>query len=96
MSTGGDGERPDMRRSIERDARRHVRREPSAATFWRSLSLLGAVGWSIALPAAGGALLGHYIDGRAGTGVRFTLMLLTGGVLLGGALAWHALGRGRE
>ena len=97
MASGGDGgERPDMRRSIERDARRHARREPTAATFWRSLSVLGTVGWSIALPAAGGALLGHHLDTRLGTGVRLTLILLTAGVLVGGVLAWHALGRDRE
>ena len=84
-----------MRRSIERDARRHDRREPSGAAFWRSLSLLGVVGWSIALPAAGGAWLGHRLDAWAGTGVRFTLMLLTVGVLLGTAIAWRALHRGR-
>jgi len=93
---GDDGERPDMRRSVERDARRHARREPTAATFWRSLSVLGTVGWSIALPAAGGALLGHHLDARFGTGVRFTLMLLAGGVLLGAILAWNVLARGRE
>ena len=95
MTVGGDGERPDMRRSVERDARRHERREPPAAAFWRSLSLLGVVGWSIALPAVGGAWLGHAIDVRLGTGVRFTLMLLTLGVIVGGVLAWRTLHRER-
>jgi ATP synthase protein I len=95
MPDGGDGERPDMRRSVERDARRHARREPTAATFWRSLSVLGTVGWSIALPAVGGALLGHHLDARLDTGVRFTLMLLAAGVLVGAVLAWHAIQRGR-
>jgi predicted F0F1-ATPase subunit len=96
VASDGDGERPDMRRSIERDARRHARREPSAATFWRSLSVLGTVGWAIALPAAGGALLGHRLDARFGTGVRFTLMLLVGGVLLGTLLARHTIGSSRR
>jgi ATP synthase protein I len=93
VASGADGQRPDLHRSLERDVRRHARREPTAATFWRSLSLLGSVGWSIALPAAGGALLGHHLDGRLGTGIRFTLMLLCAGVLLGAVLAWHALRR---
>jgi ATP synthase protein I len=96
VAGGTDGERRDMRRSIERDARRHARREPTAATFWRSLSVLGTVGWSIALPAAGGALLGHHLDARLGTGVHLTLILLTAGVMVGAVLAWHALGRGRR
>jgi ATP synthase protein I len=95
VARGGDGGRADMRRSVERDARRHARREPSAATFWRSLSVVGTVGWSIALPAAGGALLGHRLDARFGTGIHCTLMLLVSGVLLGAVLAWHVVGRGR-
>jgi ATP synthase protein I len=96
VASGGEGERPDMRRSVARDVQRHARREPSAATFWRSLSVLGTVGWSIALPAAGGALLGHHLDAWLGTGVRFTLMLLAAGVLLGAVLAWHVVGSSRR
>jgi ATP synthase protein I len=88
-----DGERPDMQRSLERDVRRLARREGSGATFWRSLSALGTVGWAIALPTAGGAWLGHRIDERYGTGIHFTLILLVAGLFLGVALAWHALGR---
>lgn len=96
MVSPGDGERPDLRRSIERDARRHARRESSARTFWRSLSLLGTVGWSIALPAAGGAFLGHRLDARFATGVQFTLTLLVAGVLLGAILAWQVVGRNHK
>jgi ATP synthase protein I len=91
-----DGERPDMQRSLERDVRRLARRERSGATFWRSLSVLGTVGWAIALPTAGGAWLGHRIDLRYETGIRFTLMLLVAGLCLGVALAWHVLGRHRS
>jgi ATP synthase protein I len=91
-----DGERPDMQRSLERGVRRLDRRERSGATFWRSLSVLGTVGWAIALPTAGGAWLGHRIDLRYDTGIRFTLMLLVAGLFLGVALAWHVLGRHRS
>ena len=87
--------RPDARRSLERDVSRLRRREGSGATFWRSLSVIGAVGWPIALGTVGGALLGRLLDARLGTGIRFTLMLLTAGVLLGSFLAWKALGRER-
>lgn len=79
--------RPDPRRSLARDVSRFERREPSGASFWRSLSLLGTVGWSIALPAAAGAWLGRQLDLRLESGVRFTLMLLVAGVLLGSAIA---------
>lgn len=82
-------ERPDPRRSLERDVERLGRREPSGASFWRSLSVLGTVGWSIAVPAAAGAWLGHRLDLRFGTGVRFTLMLLFVGVIVGSVIAWR-------
>ncbi len=85
------GGRPDPRRSLSRDVDRLARREPGAATFWRSLSVLGTVGWSIALPAALGAWLGHRLDLRFGTGVRFTLILLTLGVAAGATVAWRVL-----
>jgi ATP synthase protein I len=88
--------RPDARRSFERDVDRFERRERTGAAFWRSLSLLGTVGWSIALPAAAGAWLGHRLDARFGTGVRFTLMLLTAGVMLGGTIAWRVLRSHRD
>lgn len=90
----GNG-RGDSRGSLERDFRRYARRERSAATFWRSLSVLGTVGWAIAVPAALGAWLGHRLDVRFETGVHFTIVLLALGVTLGAAIAWRAMhGRG--
>jgi ATP synthase protein I len=96
VAGGADGERPDLRRAIERDAQRRARRDPSSRSFWRALSVLGVVGWSIALPAAGGALLGRSLDQRFATGVRFTLMLLFGGVVLGAIVAWNAVQRSSD
>lgn len=51
--------------------------------------MLGTIGWSIALPAALGAWLGHRLDRRFASGVQLTLILLTIGVLSGGAIAWR-------
>ena len=83
--------RPDARRSLARDLDRVSRREPTAASFWRSLSVLGTVGWSVALPTAVGAWLGHRLDQHFTSGVRFTLMLLFVGVTLGCVIAWRAV-----
>jgi ATP synthase protein I len=83
--------RPDARRSLERDVGRLERREPSAESFWRSLSVLGTVGWSIVLPAIAGVWLGHRLDLKLDTGVRFTLMLLVAGVMLGSVVAWRVV-----
>jgi ATP synthase protein I len=90
------GGRPDPRRSLERDVDRYGRRDASGRSFWRSLSVLGTVGWSIALPAALGAWLGHRVDLRFESGVRFTLMLLTAGVMLGSVVAWRVVRSHRE
>jgi ATP synthase protein I len=84
-------DRPDARRSLERDFDRLGRREPSGDSFWRSLSVLGTLGWCIALPAAAGAWLGHRLDRRLGSGVRFTLVFLFAGVLLGSVVAWRVV-----
>lgn len=86
-----EGRRPDARRSFDRDVDRLEHREPSGESFWRSLSVLGTVGWSIALPAALGAWLGHHLDLRFDSGVRFTLMLLVAGVMLGSFVAWRVV-----
>ncbi len=51
--------------------------------------MLGVVGWSIAVPAALGAWIGHRVDVRLGTGVHFTLILLTLGVGAGSLVAWR-------
>jgi len=88
--------RPDPRRSLERDVGRLQRRDPSGSSFWRSLSVLGTVGWSIALPATAGAWLGHRLDLYFGSGVRFTLMLLFAGVMLGSAIAWRVVREHRK
>ncbi len=86
-----DHHRGDVPTAVKRDFSRRARREKGHRTFWKSLSVLGMVGWPIALASAGGALLGRYLDNRFDAGVRFTLMLLTAGALLGSYVAWTVL-----
>jgi ATP synthase protein I len=92
---GAEG-RPDARSSLERDIGRLERRDASGSSFWRSLSVLGTVGWSIALPAVAGAWLGRRLDLRLESGVRFTLMALVAGVMVGSVIAWRILREHRE
>jgi predicted F0F1-ATPase subunit len=82
--------RGDPRERTRRDLDRLRRREPGGR-FWRSLSLLGSVGWPIVLLATGGALLGRYLDVRLGLGIRLTLMLLVVGTALGCLIAYRTL-----
>jgi ATP synthase protein I len=83
--------RPDLRDTWERDLERRAHREDSDRSFWRSLRVLGGVGWPIVLAAAGGAMLGHSLDARWNTGVRSTLVLLTVGVVVGSLVAYHTV-----
>jgi len=89
-------DRGDLREAFERDFRRQARRESGHRTFWTSLGVLGSVGWPIALLTAGGALLGHWLDRRWETGVRFALIFLTIGVVVGCWAAWRNVGGSRS
>ena len=61
--------------------------------FWEGLSLAGAVGWMVSLPSVLGALLGRWLDGRAGAGISWTLTLLLLGLAAGCASAWRYVRR---
>ena len=50
---------------------------------WREALAVTSLGWDLALPIFGGALLGHLLDRRLGTGYAFTLGLLVLGILTG-------------
>jgi ATP synthase protein I len=91
-----DPRRPDLRQALQRDIQRHARREQGQRSFWRALSLLGSVGWPIVLLAAGGAVVGHWLDTQWHTGVRWALILVTCGTSFGCWMAWHLLGAGRR
>ncbi len=86
--------RADARKRARRDLDRRRRREP-AGRFWHSVALMGSVGWPIVLLATGGALLGRWADQRWDSGVRFTLMFLAMGTVLGTWIAFRTLGGDR-
>lgn len=88
--------REDLRNFLKRDLSRHARRQEGHHAFWHALGSFGVVGWSIALTAVAGALAGRFLDQRFGTGVHFTLMLITLGAGLGSYAAWQALHEGNS
>lgn len=83
--------RRDMRRSVERDMRRYRERKSAEHSFWRSLSVLGSVGWPIAVMMVAGAWFGLWLDHRWDTGVRLTLILVFAGAILGGSVVWSII-----
>lgn len=52
-------------------------------SFWEGLSLVGAVGWMVIVPALMGVFIGRWLDQRFSQGVFWTLSLLVSGVALG-------------
>lgn len=86
-----DPHRRDLRESLRRDTRRHARREIGHRSFWQSLGLLGMIGWPIVLAAVGGIFLGRYLDTLWASGVRYTLMLMMAGLLIGCYTAWRTV-----
>lgn len=79
--------------------RRQAERQQAARQvgFWQGLTVVGAVGWMVVLPAVGGAFLGRWLDEHYNSGVFWTLGLLTAGLAMGCASAWrHVKGEMRK
>ena len=81
--------RPDKStQEIARQARRKksTRDNPGPSPL-RGIGTFGMIGWSIAVPTVGGAFLGMWLDRAAPQAFSWTIALILGGVVLGGAIA---------
>ncbi len=58
-------------------------------SFWQGLSLVGAVGWMVVVPALIGIFIGRWFDRRFEQGIFWTLSLLLIGLVLGCLSAWR-------
>jgi len=61
---------------------RHIKQRKNAQNVWFYVGFAGEIGYMIALPLVGGALLGKYIDTRLSTYPNVTLSLLFVGLIL--------------
>lgn len=100
MSNPGSSSPPKLPSSAERMIRQVESRQASAlraqsekGDVWRSLAILGLVGWSVAVPTLVGAALGAWIDHRWPSRFSWTLMLLISGLVLGCTNAWLRIKR---
>ena len=59
--------------------------------FWRLVATVSSLGWSMALPIVGGALLGSYLDRVTGQEFVWTVGLLFGGVAIAFYNLYHIL-----
>jgi ATP synthase protein I len=58
-------------------------------TVWFGLGMSGLIGWSVAVPTVAGAMAGLWWDNHHPGTHSWTLMLLTIGLCVGCANAWH-------
>ena len=72
-----------------KEARKLKAKSRRPAGVWFGLGMFGLIGWSVALPALAGALLGAWIDRTWPSRYSWTLMLLLGGIIIGSLNAWY-------
>lgn len=65
-------------------------------SIWFGLGTFGVIGWSVAIPALLGILIGVWIDSNWQSRFSWTLMLLLTGIILGCLNAWHWIERERQ
>lgn len=74
-----------------RQERRDRWRREGERSIGQNLAMIGALGWTIVLPALVGIFLGRWLDHTLATGLVFTLGLLVLGLALGCTLAWKRM-----
>ena len=73
-----------------RSRRTRAERE-GARPFFRSLGMIGGLGWLIVVPTLGGMALGRWLDHHLGGGNTATGALLMLGLAIGCRLAWNRM-----
>lgn len=72
----------------DRARRMKASRDDPGPSPLRGIGTFGMIGWSIVVPAVGGAFLGLWLDRIAPQDFSWTIALLLGGVAVGGFIAW--------
>lgn len=85
MKSGDDASIERIRRRAERMQR--VRRQRPYSPLG-GLGAFGVIGWSIAIPAVGGALVGLWLERVAPARFSWPIALMLGGLVMGIIIAW--------
>lgn len=90
-----DGEKRDhLTQSVEvRQEREDRWKREGERPIWRNLSMLGSFGWLIVVPILLGALLGTWLDRKAGSGVFWSGSLIFAGAVIGFSMVWRRIKR---
>lgn len=84
-----DDELRELDARIDRFARRRAHaRARRGKSLWAQATAVGTLGWLIAVPIVAGALLGHLLDRRLGSGITWAMAFMGLGVLIGGYALW--------
>ena len=78
--------------SAKADRKLRVQRD-GEQTVWSGLGMSGLIGWSVAVPTVIGAMIGLWWDNHHPGAHSWTLILLTIGLCVGCANAWHWVDR---
>ena len=87
---GGNHER--LSKAVKtRQERRLMWLREGERTIGQNLAMIGALGWTVVLPTLIGTFGGRWLDRHFGTGIFWTLGLLTLGLALGCTVAWKRM-----
>jgi ATP synthase protein I len=67
------------------------RSRKSKQAIWRSIGVLGTIGWSITIPTILGIALGIWLDAHVRAPFSWTLTLLALGLVAGCVIAWQRI-----
>lgn len=82
---------------IDRKAQRRIHNQRSTGNaVWYGLGTMGVVGWSVAMPAVLGILVGLWLDDNVDVSFSWVLTGLITGVVIGCWTAWHWISSERE
>jgi len=82
--------------TIQEKSRRRRRARREQGNIWFGLGTFGMVGWSVAIPAVLGVLLGAWLDANVPMGFSWRLTLLVGGVIIGCLNAWYWISKEQQ
>lgn len=77
---------------LHRERRERAQRE-GRRSIGQDLAMIGVIGWTVVSPTLLGIFAGRWLDRQFGTGIFWTLSLLTAGIALGCVLGWQRLTR---
>ena len=78
-----------LSRRIEQMAKLKLKAQRENKGVWFGLGMFGMVGWSVAVPAVLGALLGLWLDKKHPVSFSWSLSFLIIGLVAGCLIAWY-------